>query len=90
MTPDIAINVTGCSMGCLYSDRQPVSACRCKCGGAMHGLMTGQQSGPARCTPSAEARCKSGEEGGVCTCACGGRNHGVHITMQGYKIVDYT
>ncbi len=83
---DIAIKVTNCSMGCLYSTQQPIDKCLCKCKGEHHGLMAGQMQAPARCSPAAEKRCKSGTEGTVCTCACKGRNHAIYAGIPHYKV----
>lgn len=83
------MKVSGCSMGCLYATG-PIDKCLCPCGGASHGLMAEHQHPVAvKCSPAAEKRCKSGEEGGECKCACGGMNHGLYQGIGELKITEY-
>lgn len=88
-TPFAEVKITGCSMGCLYATG-PIDECHCTCKGETHGLMSGKLISPARCTPSAEARCKEGTEGTECRCACKGVNHALYAGISDYKISHFT
>lgn len=72
-------------MGCLYAIG-PIDKCLCSCDGDKHGLLSGKITLPAKCSPAAEIRCKSGQEGGECHCACGGQNHAIYAGIENYKI----
>jgi hypothetical protein len=72
-------------MGCMYATG-PLSKCLCTCKGAMHALMTNRPQ-PVKCSPAAEIRCKSGEEGGECQCACKGVNHGLYRGIESFEAV---
>lgn len=80
-----AMNVTNCSMGCLYATG-PIDKCRCKCGREYHSLMVPKLQ-RVECSPAAATRCKDGTEGGECECACKGVNHALYREIADYSKV---
>lgn len=80
-----SINVTNCSMGCLYAEG-PIDKCLCKCRGELHSLMVPKLQ-RATCTPAARVRCQDGTEAGECVCACRGVNHALFRTIDDYSSI---
>ena len=84
------LKVSNCCLGCMYGEG-PLSKCLCKCGGYTHGVLALKKAPvAAKCTPSVEVRCKSGQEDGECHCACGGVNHGLYQTIPDFENVRIT
>lgn len=70
---------------------QPIEKCKCKCNGAAtHGLLVERKEVRIECSPSAEKRCKNGEEGKECKCACLGTQHGLYHNIEGFENVKIT
>lgn len=83
----ISIQGSQCSLGCMYAE---TAVCQCKCNRGTHGILVENRYVPVKCSPSAEQRCKEGNESGSCKCACGGMNHGIYTHIENFDDIKIT